>query len=211
MGSFIDLTGKNFGRLTVIGRSDERHDFGALWNCVCECGVVKSVFSTSLRTGNTKSCGCHRREVLLNLTHGQSTVGSRTYRTWKEMRQRCMNPNNGKWKWYGGRGISITPSWDSFETFLADMGERPENCSIDRIDVHGNYEPENCRWATVKQQAETNRGVIKPGSIPHNKIQSEVLLIMRAMRDSGAKLREISAATGVNITTVCKKLRPPQK
>lgn len=83
------------------------------------------------------------------------------------MRQRCQNPNSDKWKWYGGRGVSVCPQWEAFEIFLADMGERPAGHTLDRRDSDGNYEKDNCRWATPKQQAETNRGVFKKGHNSH--------------------------------------------
>ena len=94
---------------------------------------------------------------------------SKTYRTWKEMRQRCGNPNADQYKWYGGRGVKICERWSDFVNFLVDMGERPEGKTIDRIDSDKDYEPSNCRWATPKEQAETNRGVFKKGHKPWNK------------------------------------------
>lgn len=160
----INLSGMRFGRLTVLGRSQKTSNAGAVWHCVCDCGGEAHANSLKLRTGHTQSCGCLRPQVssVLNLTHGSANK-SITYRSWKEMRQRCKNPNSDKWKWYGGRGISVCPEWDDYTKFLADMGERPVGTSIDRIDPDGNYCKENCRWATAKQQAETNRGLFKPG------------------------------------------------
>lgn len=85
------------------------------------------------------------------------------------MRQRCNNGNATQFKWYGARGISVCERWESFENFLQDMGERPRGMTLDRKDPDGNYCPENCRWATSKEQAVTNRGIFKPGLVPWNK------------------------------------------
>jgi hypothetical protein len=168
MGKLLDIAGLKFNRLTVIGKSNIVRSSGALWECRCDCGTLVLVNSLKLRGGSTKSCGCYRSEVNPNLKHGVANK-TRTYRSWKEMRQRCLNPNSDKWKWYGGRGITISKEWDSFEVFLLDMGERPEGKSIDRIDSDGNYCKDNCKWSTPKEQAMTNRGVFKKGMIPHNK------------------------------------------
>ena len=159
----LDVTGQRFNRLVVLGRSERKSAAGALWVCRCDCGRETVSTSLKLRRGTTKSCGCFKFEIMLNLRHGHSKMKSRTYRTWKEMRQRCMNPNSDKWQWYGGRGITICAEWDDFERFLSDMGERPEKMTLDRIDSDGDYCKDNCRWATAKQQAETNRGCFAPG------------------------------------------------
>lgn len=152
MGKALDVIGQRFNRLVVIGRSERHSDAGALWVCQCDCGGEAVTTSLKLRSGHTQSCGCHRREVRTNLQHGHANK-SRTYKSWKEMRQRCMNPNSDKWKWYGGRGISIAPEWDDFERFLSDMGERPERMTLDRLDANGNYCKKNCRWATGREQS----------------------------------------------------------
>lgn len=165
MPKLIDLAGKKINYLTVLGRSAERRSSGALWICKCECGIETVVDTVKLRSGSTKSCGCKRNDGHNNYRHGHSARKTTTYRSWKEMRQRCTNPNNDKWKWYGGRGITICARWSEFANFLEDMGERPEGKTIDRINSDGNYELANCRWATPKQQAETNRGTFQTISI----------------------------------------------
>jgi hypothetical protein len=166
MKTAIDLTGMFFNRLKVIGRSEKKSKANAIWFCMCDCGNFTHVSSLKLRNGYTKSCGCYKREFVLGkyMTHGFSK-NSRTYRSWKEMRQRCLNPNSDKWKWYGGRGIKICEEWNDFEIFIRDMGERPIGTSIGRMDSDGDYCKENCRWETPKQQAETNRGCIRKGGI----------------------------------------------
>lgn len=166
----FDLTGQRFEYLLVIGRSEIKRKSGAYWVCHCDCGESREIDSLKLRAGMAKSCGCRKKEGRANYRHGYSRVKSRTYKTWKEMRQRCTNPNSDKWKWYGGRGIAICEDWmKSFEKFLSDMGDRPDGMTLDRINSDGDYCKENCRWATPKQQAETNRGVFQKGLIPWNK------------------------------------------
>lgn len=201
---FIDLSGQIFGKLTVVSRSAPCRS-GASWTCVCECGKTTIVSACHLRQGHTKSCGCHKAKILkdgVNKTHGMANK-TPTYKTWKEMRNRCRNPNAQNWKWYGGNGISICERWNDYQNFLADMGERPLGTSIDRIDVLGNYEPNNCRWATSKEQAESNRGCKRKGASPANKISQEKILAMREMRLSGAKIREIAQHFGHNQSNIC--------
>jgi hypothetical protein len=144
----IDLIGKRFGRLLVIAYAG-----GRKWSCVCDCDARSIIDARSLRRGDTKSCGCLRRDRLTK--HGM--CGTPEYQSWRGMRKRCFDPGQVYYKDYGGRGITICEEWLSFEGFFADMGERPTGCSLDRIDPNGNYEPSNCRWATDYQQATENR------------------------------------------------------
>lgn len=150
------MIGQKFGRLLVLSHSNTKKQY-RYFSCLCDCGTRLTVMGTSLRSGNTKSCGClakdtRRRVGMLSATHGMSK--SPVYNAYKTMIARCHNQSSAGFSNYGGKGIAVCQRWrDSFENFYADMGARPAGCSIDRIDGHGNYEPSNCRWATAQEQS----------------------------------------------------------
>lgn len=157
--------GDRFGRLVIVGPSEKRGKMSLKsWPCKCDCGKIVVVMQGNLRGGYSRSCGCLNRELTskASLRHGHSLnrkAVSRTYRTWVSMKSRCTNPNRKCYAHYGGRGIVVCDRWmNSFEAFLSDMGERPDETTLDRFpDVNGNYEPGNCRWATLLQQSRNTR------------------------------------------------------
>jgi hypothetical protein len=160
--NFQDLTGQIFGRLAVlsfIGRFKKPKSYSYLWLCKCNCGKQTQADASHLRRGHTTSCGCYDRERRVTHGHAQRKKQSREYQTWRNIKNRCLNPNWPQFELYGGRGITICERWkDNFENFLTDMGKRPSGMEIDRFpDNNGNYEPGNCRWTTAKQQCRNMR------------------------------------------------------
>ena len=181
--------GDKFGRLTLLRRFKDESVKRFFWECACGCGVKTIVRVDMLKNGNTKSCGClqkdMQREACLerNSTHGM--YGSSTYVSWIEMHTRCYNKKRNSYRHYGGRGIKMCLEWKaSFLSFLRDMGERPsKGHSIDRIDVNGDYEPSNCRWASRTQQARNTR---------KTRITEAIADGMRELKAAGATLAQIS-------------------
>jgi hypothetical protein len=190
----IDLTGKVFGRLAVVSEDPVKSLSGKTrWNCRCECGNLTVVITASLNNGSTKSCGCLQKEVASSnspKTHGM--FGSQEYNSWQSMKSRCTNENNQDYPDYGGRGITVCDEWmNSFEAFYRDMGPKPgPGYSLDRGEVNGNYNKDNCRWATPTEQSNNKRNNVR------YEYQGEQLTIP-----------EISRRTDINKWTLEKRVR----
>lgn len=155
----IDISGKTYGHLRVIARSGNDNSGAALWRCQCVCGETRNISGPALRAGRHQSCGClsPRFTTERTTTHGASRT--RAYRIWLKMLERCSEKATGKCRrLYYERGIRVCDRWKCFENFLADMGHPPSKYTLDRINGNGNYEPNNCRWATAKQQGNNRRG-----------------------------------------------------
>lgn len=177
----VDLTGKIFGRLTVLKRDFEKEQQRRLsgakervyWLCKCSCGSITSVRSEQLKTGGTKSCGCYNLtgECKASKTHGKSRTPE--YRCWQKIKDRCFDSTNKFYSYYGGRGITMCDGYrNSFDNFYSDLGDRPtKNHSIDRVDNEGNYSCGKCdqcannkwsmnlKWSTRQEQSRNTRAV----------------------------------------------------
>lgn len=168
MYKFNDLTGMTFGRLKVIeqnGRTSDRH---ILWKCKCECGKFTNVSSRELRSGKTKSCGCLQKDKIREMRYRHGDRNSRLYSVWKTMKKRCENKNCKSYKWYGAKGVSVCDEWHDYSAFkkwALDNGydEKAEKgeCTIDRINPYGDYEPSNCKWVSMTEQARNKRNSVQ--------------------------------------------------
>ena len=162
--NFRDLTGQRFGRWTVLKLFSRGGEKPIRWLCKCNCGSVKDVPASALLRGQSKSCGCYRNEVLKTIHLIHNDKNGRLYRVWLTMNSRCRNPKVAVYPRYGGRGISVCDEWRDYRNFKKwalengyDFNAKQGQCTIDRINNDGNYEPSNCRWVDMKVQR-SNQG-----------------------------------------------------
>ncbi len=154
MATAIDMTGKTVNGITVVcgigSRSGKR-----VWKCICQCGIYFEAVGTGLRSGSVKGCAACTKANILRAITKHSAIGTKEYITYNAMKSRCTNPKDKRYERYGGRGINICDRWmESFNNFLMDMGPKPsDGHSIERLDVDKGYEPSNCIWATLSEQA----------------------------------------------------------
>jgi hypothetical protein len=157
----LNLVGQKFGRLTVHEFAGMNKRYQSMWNCLCDCGNTKRVLGVYLKNGDTRSCGCFKKEQITKgstiHSHSRKELETRVYRTWKNIKQRCYNPKDKSYPNYGGRGIKLYLPWHTFENFYKDVGDIPVGMTFDRKDNNGDYEPKNWKFSTSVEQNNNRR------------------------------------------------------
>lgn len=214
-----NLLGCRFGRLVVLApgipvREGKAGQLRKRWLCRCDCGAEKLIRESGLKSGNTKSCGCLKRDPLYSgrFKHGQSQgkgENTREYRSWQHAKTRCFNQKDSKYADYGGRGITMCDRWaDSFEAFFADMGVCPTGFTLDRKDTNGHYEPGNCRWASAETQAQNRRNNVQVV------YEGQVFVLTELARQLGLNfwsLRHYVCLRGLPIERAVQKAKPAER
>ena len=193
--------GQQYGRWTILEKVDKDRV-----RCRCECGTIRVVRTVNLGTGSSRSCGC------MFAGHGWSQTEE--YNIWAHMKHRCSSPKDPSYQWYGGRGITVCARWQqSFMAFLTDMGPRPSPAhSVDRINNDGNYEPGNCRWATIFEQRANQRSKGRRAHCPHGHAytpENTVWRIKRGIRYQRCRACDIESGRRRRAAAQCRPL-PPQ-
>lgn len=156
----LNLTNQRFGRLVALEKLNKNNQGKYFWLFQCDCGKQTKVIPYDVTSGKTQSCGCYHIQCAseANFKHGYANKNDSTYKIWIGMHDRCNRVTHQDYKYYGGLGITYCIQWNEFENFLVDMGPRPSsNHTLDRINPFGNYEPDNCRWATQIEQVNNTR------------------------------------------------------
>lgn len=198
-----NIIGEKYGRLLVVSRAENNASGYVYWLCLCDCGKEKIISRSSLRHGSVKSCGCLNTEIVVarNTKHGAAARGKQTseYSAWMKMKERCLNPKARAYENYGGRGIKVCPEWlNSFNQFIQDMGPKPNGFSIERRDVNGDYNAQNCCWIPLFDQGANKRNSAKVefgGIVMHKAAWIRFLGIKAyqfyAMENKGFTMRKI--------------------
>lgn len=193
---YAQMIGLKVGKLTVVAVGDITKRRAQKLVCRCECGTERQTEAYKIATGRVHSCGCVRP----GMRKDRPFVGTSEHNSWRAMRNRCNQPSHEHYKYYGGRGIKVCERWDSFENFLADMGERPKGRTLDRVDTNGNYEPGNCRWATPTEQVRNQRPKTPCGAF--RKLRENEVREIKILLSHGVSMARLAAKFGVSAKAI---------